>query len=190
MDTKKLMAEAEKIITPKLLKQLKKEIEQLGHNSNPEHDWQKLTKHVKGCPLGDLDDHRVFAVDADKVMLFHDMGFVVAGNPEIYDYVPKGQFWVDHCFVDKTTGDFRHDLLHEAVEARMLKAWGKDSYDERAHPAANEFERQYMLELGLDKDHAEHKAESLATAIKPKSGITTIKLPWQSGIPQPAKKKG
>lgn len=181
--SKQLIAEAEKIITPSLLRQLKADIGNLGHNTGPshEHDWQQLVPHVKGCYLGDLDDHRVFAVDADKVMLFYYADFVVAGNPEIYSWIPRGQFWVDHCFVDKTTSDFRHDLLHESVEARMLKAWGKDSYADRAHPAANYFELAYMRELGLDKDE---------TAKKDKPKGMAFNLPWEPpAVPRKAQLK-
>ena len=177
--SKQLMAEAEKIITPKLLTQLKGEIAHLGHGDSPMHEWEQLVPHVKGCYLGELDGHKVYAVDADKVMLHYYMDFVIAGNDLRYpDFIPKNQFWVDHVFVDRTTSDYRHDLLHECVETRMLKAWGADSYDDRAHPAANEFEKQYMLELGLDKeDPCPECGKTDCKCAKRRRAVMKI-LPW------------
>jgi hypothetical protein len=185
--SKQLMIEAERIVTPKLLIQIKGEIAHLGHDTDPPHKWEQLIPHVKGCLLGELDGHKVFAVDSDKVMLFYYMDFVIAGNDLRYpDFIPKGQFWVDHVFVDKTTSDYRHDLLHECLETRMLKAWGADSYDDRAHPAANEFERRYMIELGLDKEEPCPICGKVECTCEQHRKATLKALPWSAAIPKKA----
>lgn len=86
--------------------------------------------------IGTVDGHRVIAVDANQVMVEHDMDFNNANNfVETPEYIPDGEIWLAGN-VDVKEWSF--NLYHECVEVRYMKAG--DSY-EKAHAKANAVEK-------------------------------------------------
>ena len=76
--------------------------------------------------------------------------FLYGGNDQVYDFIPKGEIWVDGS-TDVT--EAQYTILHEIVE-RNLMVEKKMSYDE-AHKIATEKEgkmRDEMEELVVKKE--------------------------------------
>lgn len=178
-DVKAPDAKAKALITDKWLKAVKKELAALKHPDDCE--WQQLVKNVQGCYLGDVNDHRVFAVVANQVMRHCAMDWTTGGNHEKWPFVPKRQLWLSHSLEED---ECQHDGLHEAVEQHLMSKLGY-SYD-AAHAIANWYEKQYMEELDVggpaEKDAKDDDDD--AKEAKPRGKVTIMLLPWgNSSIP-------
>ena len=133
--------EASILISPQWLQKIKLAIGKLvePYEAKP----VKLAPGITGAELGEIEPGvRVFAVDADQVMLRYDMDFVVAGNHQRWKWIPNHTIWVDKEY---KVADMDHDLLHEAVERRLMEKLGWD-YD-CAHAYANAIEKPFIRDL-------------------------------------------
>lgn len=150
--------EAEKILTPAWSSNIKLELLELEHP--PKCSPIEIIPHVVGCCIGEVDDHDVYAVDADACMIFYDMDFVVAGNHERWMWIPPDALFVDHEY---DIADAIHDLYHEVVEVNLMSKlhW---EYD-KAHLEANRREREYMKELKLGKPVKKTKENGVAVKL-------------------------
>ena len=143
LDDKKAAA---KVITPAWLQRVKKEIESLESHGEDRNDFQVLIPNVQGLYLGDVNDHRVFAVVANQVMTHYYRSWTTGGNHERYSWIPKRQIWISRL-LGPDEGD--HDCLHEIVETEIMASLGWP-YD-RAHEVADAYEYDFMIENGYDK---------------------------------------
>lgn len=97
---------------------------------------------VKLGLLGRLKDGtEVWLVDGKKVRSRLDSDFTEGGHGYVYDYVLKGEVWIDNDVVERERGFV---LFHELHERNLMKDEGWDY--EKAH------EESSGLELGLRKE--------------------------------------
>lgn len=133
-------------ITPEWLENTKSQIMALANGSGSPREWgprEEYEPGVAGVRLGTVDAQDVWAVDASAVMIAHDApDFVCAGNHMRWPWIPADKILIDWSY---STIDAWHDLLHEAIETRLMDA-GKWGYA-IAHKIANSHERDWLLAL-------------------------------------------
>lgn len=143
------MAMASVLVTPDWIAKTKAEILSLPITAGSPKDSGIRMEYelgVQGVYLGIVDQQKVWAVDADAIMVKHDAhDFVVAGNHMRWAWIPDDVILVDWSYAPSAMA---HDLYHEAVETRLMSL-GRWSYA-MAHRIANSLEREWMLELRPD----------------------------------------
>lgn len=92
--------------------------------------------------INTIAGQKVVTVDGNSIKLKNDMDFVEGGNDQAYDYVPKGQVWIDKAINPK---ERKFIVLHELLEQRLMRNRGM-SYD-KAHAKANVVEKKYRQEV-------------------------------------------
>ena len=112
---------------------------------------RKLILEKLGAP-GDLPDFKVaaqeidglkvFAVDGAVVRRYLDPGFILGGHDLVYDYVPKGEIWLDKHM---DPAERKYILHHEVVEQKLMSE-GK-SYDV-AHDFATASDKELRRQDG------------------------------------------
>lgn len=107
---------------------------------------------TEGYPyqVGTIDNGiKVMLVDGDRVMLEHDMDYVIAGNGEEVHFIPRDEIWID---VNTAPHEWPFSCYHEAVERRHM-CYDKMNY-EQAHTRANTVEKvlrlRYLNKQGFD----------------------------------------
>lgn len=93
--------------------------------------------------LGRVDGLAIYLVDGERTRNEIDVDFVNGGNGAVYpSYVPGDEIWIDDAqhALDRTA-----TALHELIERDLMRGHGLD-YD-RAHDAANRYERAFRWEL-------------------------------------------
>ena len=91
---------------------------------------QKLTLSRPG-----LD---IFLVDGPWVRTNHNVDYIMGGHDLVYNFIPKGQIWIDDSI---EAGERPLTLLHELYERHRM-ATKKETYDV-AHDFAKAFEKKY-----------------------------------------------
>lgn len=170
-DTKSPTKELQALITDKWLKQAKREILALEHPDPCE--WQQIVKHVQGCYAGDVQDCRVYAVNANQVMRHYAMDWTTGGHHFRWKFIPKHQLWLSHDLFFHGDGEceFTHDGLHEATEEIGMRELHIPYEEMHAH--SNWYEKQWMEELGL--------GEPIDKAAKKHANNPgKIRLPWDA----------
>lgn len=95
--------------------------------------------------VGRFAGFRVFVVDGVALRrIFVD--FTMGGSGERYDFVPKGEIWIDSANA-ACPEDGRATLIHEAVEAILMRDGGL-SYN-AAHDKASAVELQFRRRGGM-----------------------------------------
>lgn len=134
------------LLTDEWLTQTRNEILALPASSGSPRDMGVRSEYepgIQGVYLGVVDDQRVWAVDADAVMVKYDaQDFICAGNHERWPWVPANVILIDWSYAPSAMA---HDLYHEAIETRLM-AVGRWPYS-MAHRMANAHEREWMLAL-------------------------------------------
>jgi hypothetical protein len=138
------MDEAGKVLTPERLRSAKEDLADLEHP--PECELEEVAKGIQGCFIGYVGHFKVYSVIADQCMIHGDMDWTTGGNHFRWPFCPENQLWLSH---DLDPCEARHDCLHEFTESILMDELGWE-YD-KAHDRANEYEREYMKELGLGK---------------------------------------
>lgn len=110
-----------------------------------------LRKHL--CAAGSIPDFRtkeekengvtVVYVDGRMVREYIDPEFVLGGHGFAYDYIPKGEIWLD---VKMDPAEVPYILLHERVERDLVK--GGKSYDVAHEHATAADKEKRRLEAG------------------------------------------
>jgi hypothetical protein len=91
----------------------------------------------KKLVLTTKDGIKVYLVDGNYVKKNYNMDFVEGGHWRVYDYIPKGEVWVDRL-VDKD--ERLYVIAHELLECRDMA--DGTTYN-KAHIRANRRERKY-----------------------------------------------
>lgn len=88
--------------------------------------------------LKNYKNYKIYIVDGNYIRNNIDIDFVGGGNPSRYQYVPKGELWVEKLS-DGNKNDIDAFIEHEYVECERMKNKG-ESYDV-AHEKASEVEK-------------------------------------------------
>lgn len=72
--------------------------------------------HVK--VLGKRGDFKVWLVDGYQVRNWLFIDFTQGGHPFVYDWLPKGEIWIDDALVE---AEYLPTLQHEFVEAQHMR---------------------------------------------------------------------
>ncbi|MEK7512588.1 MAG: hypothetical protein AAB601_00115, partial [Patescibacteria group bacterium] len=79
-------------------------------------------------------------LDGGIVRRSFDPLFIVGGHHEVYDYVPKGELWLDANMDPK---EMPYHAIHEAIEYKLMRRGvGYDTAHECAHAAEREARRR------------------------------------------------
>ena len=89
-------------------------------------------------------DKIIVMVNGAMVRLYLDPEFVVGGHNYVYDYIPKGEIWIDSVMED--TRELPYYITHEITEYDLM-AKGKDY--EAAHDFANAAEKEHRRSDGV-----------------------------------------
>ena len=79
----------------------------------------------------------VYIVDGKYVRENMEIGFTHGGNPEVYDFIPEREIWIDS---DLSRDEIIPTVLHEAIEYKLIS--NGINYD-KAHDTANKIELFY-----------------------------------------------
>lgn len=85
----------------------------------------------------------VAKVDGAIIRKYFDPEFIMGGHEFVYDYVPKGEIWLD-AWLDER--EFPYILIHEQVERKFME--DGMSYDD-AHEYANAAEKALRAKDGV-----------------------------------------
>jgi hypothetical protein len=88
---------------------------------------------------------KVFVVDGQFVREHYDIDFTEGGHDLVYDFIPKGEVWLD---LDVNVRELPYVLLHELTERGIMQR-EKLCYDD-AHDRANKVELNARTHHDID----------------------------------------
>jgi hypothetical protein len=104
--------------------------------------------------IAETNDAKIWQVNGRLVRSLFDIDFTEGGHDIVYEFVPKGEVWIDN---DVEPEEIPYVLLHELHERSLMKEGM--TYDE-AHAASSQLE--YHL-----RHHPEELPEALNKEMKP-----------------------